>query len=226
MTKYNQLNLYDNDNCLLIPTSIDLDDFLNDAIKLIKEERQQKVTQNFDKAHHRIMQCIDTTLAALRNLQQEIAPQIEQMQTIDDNNARSTQGTLLSQKYQPQIDKLYHTLTKQINDSLKNIIGDYTEKISFRNVSYRHVNILITEIKAYAKQFDRHCCTETRHRLLNRNLYPETHLSKQTFLDKLIIQHPEYSSIKLIQINDSFIVLEEITNNDESLYRIDYEDRW
>lgn len=226
MTKYNQLNLYDNDNCLLIPTNIDLDDFLSNVVKLIKESRQQKVAQNFDKEHHRIMQCIDTTLAALKKLQQEIAPQIEQMQTIDDSNARSTRGTLLSQKYQPQIDKLYHALTKQINDSLKNIIGDYTDKISFRNVSYRHVNILITEIKAYAKQFNRRYNAEIRYRLINRDLYPETHLSKQTFLNKLIAQHPEYNSIKLIQINDSFIVLEDITNNDESLYQIDYEDRW
>lgn len=226
MTKYNQLNLYDNDNYLLIPTNIDLDDFLNDVVKLIKESRQQKVAQNFNREHHRIMQCIDTTLAALRKLQQGIAPQIEQMQTIDDNNARSTRGTLLSQKYQPQIDKLYYALTKQINDSLKNIISDYTDKIFFRNVSYRHVNILITEIKAYAKQFDRHYSAEIRHRLLNRDLYPETHLSKQTFLDQLIVQHPEYNSIKLIQINNSFIVLEDITDNDESLYRIDYEDRW
>lgn len=226
MTKYNQLNLYDNDNCLLIPTNIDLDDFLNDVVKLVKESRQQKVAQNFDKEHHRIMQCIDTTLAALRNLQQEIAPQIEQMQTIDDNNARSTQGTLLSQKYQPQIDKLYHALTKQINESLKNIIGECTDKIFFSNVGYRHVNILIAEIKSYTKQFNKHCSAEIRYRLINQDLYPETHLSKQTFLDKLIARHPEYSNIKLIQINDSFIVLEETTDNDESLYRIDYEDRW
>lgn len=226
MTKYNQLNLYDNDNCLLIPTSIDLDDFLNDVVKLIKESRQQKVAQNFDKEHHRIMQCIDTTLATLRNLQQEIAPQIEQMQTIDDNNARSTKGTLLSQKYQPQVDKLYHALTKQISDSLKNIIGEGTDKTFFRNVNYRHVNILITEIKAYAKQFNKHCNTEIRYRLINQDLYPETHLSKQTFLDKLITQHPEYSSIKLIKINDSFIILEDTTDNDGSLYQIDYEDRW
>ena len=77
MQKYNQLNLYNNDNCLLIPTSIDLDDFLNDTVKLIKEDRQQNVTQNFDKEHHHIMQCIDIALVTLRNLQQEIAPQIE-----------------------------------------------------------------------------------------------------------------------------------------------------
>lgn len=226
MQKYNQLNLYNNDKCLLIPTSIDLDDFISDTINFIRENRQQKVAQNFDKEHQHIIQYIDIALVTLGNLQQEIAPQIEQMQTVKDNNARSTQGTILSQKYQPQIDKLYHALTKQISDSLKNIIGERTDKIFFTNVSYRNVNNLIAEIKAYARQFNSHSSAEIKHRLLNRDLHPEEHLSKQTFLDKLIARHPEYSSIKLIQINDSFIVLEDIMDNDESHYRIDYEDRW
>lgn len=226
MQKYNQLNLYNNDKCLLIPTSIDLDDFISDTINFMRENRQQKVAQNFDKEYRHIIQYIDIALVTLGNLQQEIAPQIEQMQTVKDNNARSTQGTILSQKYQPQIDKLYHALTKQISDSLKNIIGERTDKIFFTNVSYRNINNLIAEIKAYVRQFNSHSSAEIKHRLINRDLHPEEHLSKQTFLDKLIARHPKYSGIKLIQVNDSFIILEEIMDNDESHYRIDYEDRW
>lgn len=229
MATFKQLNLRDHHK-LLIPDNIDLSQFLADTIVLIKNQRLTKINQNFDDSIKKIAQYTAQSLTQLQELSDEITPQISDMQSLSDNVRRSKKGSQLSSQYNSVINNVYQKLMNQIDNALRNLITNpiYNTHLPnhYDNVKYRKINRLIDSIESYKDQLIDHP-EILKHRLLNENLDPESHLSNPNFLAELTRLHPEYQAVQLVNIQDEFIILEEYDNTTKkSEFSIDYDDMW
>ena len=229
MTTFKQINLGDHHK-LLIPDNINLSQFLDDTITLIKNHRLAKINQNFDDSIKKIAQYTAQSLTQLQELSDEITPQTSAMQSLSDNVCRSKKGSQLSSQYNSVINNVYQKLMNQIDNTLRNLITNpiYNTHLPnhYDNVKYRKINRLIDSIESYKDQLIDHP-EILKHRLLNENLDPESHLSNPNFLAELIQLHPEYQAVQLVNIQDEFMILEEYDNTTKkSEFSIDYDDMW
>ena len=228
MTTYKQLNIDDHIK-LLIPSQIQLSKFLDDTITLIKNHRLVNLNERFNDGLEKLTNYNQQTIKELINLKNKIDPELEKMKTVDDNTARSNIGQTLSEKYNPMMSDIYNRFINQIDNTQQAIVQDNLDPFQlphhFENVKYRKIDRLIDTIKDFQTKLN----TQTpllKHYLLTNNLEPSDHLLNSEFRDELSRLHPEYQEIKAVNIQDEFIILEEVDNNGNSEYTIDYNELW
>ena len=226
MTTYKQLNINDHLK-LLIPSKIQLSKFLDDTIALIKNHRLVNLNERFDSGLEKLTNCNQQTIKELINLKHKIDPELERMKAVDDNTARSNIGQTLSEKYNPMISDVYNHFVDQVDNTQQAIVQDNLDPFQlphhFENVKYRKIDRLIDTIKNFQTKLDTQKSL-LKHYLLTNNLEPSDHLLNREFRDELSHLHPEYQEIKAINIQDEFIILEEVDNNGNSKYTIDYDE--
>lgn len=228
MTTYKQLNIDDHIK-LLIPSQIQLGKFLDDTIALIKNRRLVNLNERFNDGLEKLTNYNQQTIKELINLKHKIDPELERMKAVDDNTTRSNLGQTLSEKYNPMISDIYNHFINQIDNTQQAIVQDNLDPFQlphhFENVKYRKIDRLIDTIKDFQTKLN----TQTpliRHYLLTNNLEPSDHLLNSEFRDELSRLHPEYQEVKAVNIQDEFIILEEVDNNGNSEYTIDYNELW
>lgn len=228
MTAYKQLNIDDHLK-LLIPSQIQLGKFLDDTITLIKNHRLVSLNENFNDGIQKLTNYNQQAIKELTMLQNKINPQIEDMKAVHDNTTRSNLGQTLSEKYNPMMSDIYNHFINKIDNTQQAIVQDNLDPFQlphhFENVKYRKIDRLIDTIKDFQTKLN----TQTpllKHYLLTNNLEPSDHLLNSKFRDELSRLHPEYQEIKAVNIQDEFIILEEVDNNGDSEYTIDYNELW
>lgn len=228
MTAYKQLNIDDHLK-LLIPNQIQLGKFLDDTIALIKNHRLVSLNENFDDGIQKLNNYNQQAIKELTTLQNKINPQIEDMKTVHDNTTRSNIGQELSEKYNPMMRDIYNRYINQINNIQQAIVQDNLDPFQlphhFENIKYRKVDRLINTIKDFQTKLDTQAIL-LKHHLLTNNLEPGDHLLDSKFRDELTRLHPEYQDIKAVNIQDEFIILEEVDSDGNSEYTIDYDELW
>lgn len=228
MTTYKQLNIDDHIK-LLIPSQIQLGKFLDDTIALIKHRRLAKLNERFNDGLEKLTNYNQQTIKELTTLKNEIDPEIERMKAIDDDTIRSNIGQTLSEKYNPMLRNIYNRFVNQIDNTQQAIVQDNLDPFQlphhFENVKYRKIDRLIDAINDFQTKLD----TQTfllKSYLITNNLEPSHHLLNREFRDELSRLHPEYQGIKAVNIQDEFIIFEEVDSNGNSEYTIDYDESW
>lgn len=228
MTTYKQLNIDDHIK-LLIPSQIQLNKFLNDTIALIQHRRLANLNERFDSGLKKLTNYSQQTINELTTLKSKIDPDIEQMKAVDDDAARSNFGQTLSEKYNPMLRAIYNRFVNQVDNAQQAIVQDNLDPFQlphhFENVKYRKIDRLIDALNDFQTRLD----TQTyllKSYLITNNLQPSYHLLNHEFRDELSRLHPEYQAIKAVNIQDEFVILEEVGNNGNSEYTIDYDEFW
>lgn len=230
MTTYKQLNIDDHIK-LLIPSQIQLGKFLDDTIALIQHRRLANLNERFDSGLKKLTNYSQQTINELTTLKSKIAPEIEQMKAVTDDTARSNLGQTLSEKYNPMLRNIYNRFINQVDNAQQAIIQDkdnldpFQLPHHFENAKYRKIDRLIDAINDFQTKLNTQKDLLKCH-LLTNNLQPSHHLLNSEFRDELSRLHPEYQAIKAINIQDEFVILEEVGNNGNSEYTIDYDESW
>lgn len=228
MTTYKQLNIDDHIK-LLIPSQIQLNKFLGDTIALIQNRRLVNLNEKFNDGLEKLTNYSQQTIKELINLKTKIAPDIEQMKAVTDNTARSNVGQTLSEKYNPMLRDIYNRFINQIDNTQQAIVQDNLDPFQlphhFENVKYRQIDRLIDAISDFQTKLNTQKDLLKCH-LLTNNLQPSYHLLNSGFRDELSRLHPEYQGIKAVNIQDEFVILEEVDNNGNSEYTVDYDEFW
>ena len=228
MTTYKQLNIDDHIK-LLIPSQIQLGKFLDDTIALIKNHRLVNLNERFNDGLEKLTNDNQQAIKELTNLKNKIDPELEKMKAVEDNTARSNIGQTLSEKYNPMMKDIYNRFINQIDNTQRAIVQDNLDPFQlphhFENVKYRKIDRLIDTIKDFQTKLDTQPSL-LKYYLLTNNLEPSDHLINSEFRDELSRLHPEYQEIKAVNIQDEFIILEEVDNNGNSEYIIDYDELW
>ena len=228
MTTYKQLNIDDHIK-LLIPSQIQLGKFLDDTIALIKHRRLANLNERFDSGLEKLTNYSQQTIKELTNLKNKIDPEIEQMKAVADDTARSNIGQTLSEKYNPMLRAIYNRFVNQVDNTQQAIVQDNLDPFQlprhFENVKYRQIDRLIDAITDFQTKLNTQKDLLKCH-LLTNNLEPSHHLLNREFRDELSRLHPEYQAIKAVNIQDEFVILEEVDNNGNSEYTIDYNELW
>lgn len=228
MTTYKQLNIDDHVK-LLIPSQIQLDKFLDDTIALIQHRRLANLNERFDSGLEKLTNYNQQTIKELTTLKSKIAPEIEQMKATTDDTARSNLGQTLSEKYNPMLRNIYNRFVNQIDNTQQAIVQDNLDPFQlphhFENVKYRKIDRLIDALNDFQTKLDTQTSLLKGH-LLTNNLEPSDHLLNREFRDELSRLHPEYQGIKAVNIQDEFVILEEVDNYGNSEYSVDYNELW
>lgn len=223
MTTYKQLNIDDHIK-LLIPSHIQLNEFLDDTIVLIKSRRLINIDKRFNDGLKKLTNYNQQTIKELTTLKTKIDPEIEKMKAVDDDTARSNIGQTLSEKYNPMIRDIYNRFINQIDNTQQAIVQDNLDPFQlphhFENIKYRKIDRLIDAINDFQTKLDTQKALLKSH-LLTNNLEPSAHLLNREFRDELSRLHPEYQGIKVINIQDEFVILEEVDNYGNSEYTVD-----
>ena len=229
MTTYKQLNIDDHIK-LLIPSQIQLNKFLGDTIALIQNRRLANLNERFNDGLEKLTNYSQQTIKKLTTLKNKIAPEVEQMKAVADDTARSNVGQTLSEKYNPMLRAIYNRFINQVDNTQQAIVQDnnldpFQLAHHFENVKYRKIDRLIDAINDFQTKLNTQKDLLKCH-LLTNNLQPSHHLLNSEFHDELSRLHPEYQGIKAINIQDEFVILEEVDNNGNSEYTIDYDEFW
>lgn len=228
MTTYKQLNIDDHIK-LLIPSQIQLGKFLDDTIALIQHRRLANLNERFDSGLKKLTNYSQQTINELTTLKSKIAPEIEQMKAVTDDTARSNLGQTLSEKYNPMLRNIYNRFINQVDNAQQAIIQDNLDPFQlphhFENAKYRKIDRLIDAINDFQTKLDTQTSLLKGH-LLTNNLEPSDHLLNREFRDELSRLHPEYQGIKAVNIQDEFVILEEVDNYGNSEYSVDYNELW
>lgn len=228
MTTYKQLNIDDHVK-LLIPNQIQLGKFLDDTIALIQHRRLTNLNERFDSGLEKLTNYNQQTIDELATLKSKIDPEIEQMKAVADDTARSKIGQTLSEKYNPMLRTIYNRFVNQVDNTQQAIVQDNLDPFQlphhFENVKYRKIDRLIDALNNFQTRLDTQTYLLKSH-LITNNLEPSHHLLNSEFRDELSRLHPEYQAIKAVNIQDEFVILEEVDNNGDSKYTIDYNEFW
>ena len=228
MTTYKQLNIDDHVK-LLIPSQIQLGKFLNDTIALIKRRRLANLNKRFDNDLEKLTNYSQQTIKELTTLKNKIAPEIERMKAVADDTERSNVGQKLSEKYNPMLRTIYNRFVNQVDNLQQAIVQDNLDPFQlphhFENVKYRKIDRLIDALNDFQTRLDNQTYLLKSY-LITNNLEPSDHLLNREFRDELSRLHPEYQTIKAVNIQDEFVILEEVDNNGNSEYTIDYNELW
>lgn len=228
VTTYKQLNIDDHVK-LLIPSQIQLGKFLNDTIALIKRRRLANLNKRFDNDLEKLTNYSQQTIKELTTLKNKIAPEIERMKAVADDTERSNVGQKLSEKYNPMLRTIYNRFVNQVDNLQQAIVQDNLDPFQlphhFENVKYRKIDRLIDALNDFQTRLDNQTYLLKSY-LITNNLEPSDHLLNREFRDELSRLHPEYQTIKAVNIQDEFVILEEVDNNGNSEYTIDYNELW
>lgn len=228
MTTYKQLNIDDHIK-LLIPSQIQLNKFLDDTIALIKHRRLINLNERFDSGLKKLTNYNHQTIQELTTLKTKIDPEIEKMKAIANDTARSNLGQTLSKKYNPMLRNIYNRFINQIDNMQQAIVQDNLDPFQlphhFENVKYRKIDRLIDALNDFQTKLDTQRFLLKSY-LLTNNLEPSDHLLDSEFRNELSRLHPEYQGIKAVNIQDEFIIFEEVDSNGNSEYTIDYDESW
>lgn len=228
MTTYKQLNIDDHIK-LLIPSHIQLNEFLDDTIDLIKSRRLVNLDKRFNDGLKKLTNYNQQTIKELTTLKNKIDPEIERMKAVDDDTTRSNIGQTLSEKYNPMLRNIYNRFINQVDNTRQAIVQDNLDPFQlpqhFENVKYRKIDRLIDAVNDFQTKLDTQKALLKSH-LLTNNLEPNNHLLNRAFRDELSRLHPEYQGIKAVNIQDEFVILEEVDNYGNSEYTVDYSELW
>ena len=228
MTTYKQLNIDDHIK-LLIPSQIQLNKFLDDTIALIQRRRLANLNERFDSGLKKLTNYSQQTIKELVSLKNKIDPEIEKMKAVADDTTRSNVGQTLSEKYNPMLRNIYNRFINQIDNAQQAIVQDNLDPFQlphhFENVKYRQIDRLIDALNDFQTRLDNQTYLLKSY-LITNNLEPSHHLLNREFRDELSRLHPEYQVIKAVNIQDEFVILEEVDNNGNSEYTIDYAEFW